>query len=321
MTWRVDKVDLVLVPIKRGGRRGDGDPPLALLVHVIHLSGAVVNLADLVRFARKEQKTLRHRGLAGVDMGRNPYIPHFVQFGHRGEPTRQSRNEQRFCRILALALAILTWVDWPRVKTLSVILSWAMAAVCWGQEIPPAEDAPVKKVERPVGAIPLAPPIDPSTSSQETDSQDSETNALSEQFQREFTSETPNLMATPMSTKEKVAWVSTTVAAGTITAGLIFAFKGNTAEQDIRNLFAFRDALGQPVNYSDVPKRRYEELVDQGERYNTTSIILLSVGGAAALTATTLFILDAMDTPPDEGVKPSLQITPESATMGVGWSF
>ena len=44
----VDDVDLVVFPETGGGRGGDGDTALLLLLHPVHGRGAVVRLADLV---------------------------------------------------------------------------------------------------------------------------------------------------------------------------------------------------------------------------------------------------------------------------------
>jgi hypothetical protein len=65
---RVDQVDLVLLPLERGGRRRDRDPALALLLHPVHLGLAVVDLADLVDLAGVKQESLGYRGLARVDV-------------------------------------------------------------------------------------------------------------------------------------------------------------------------------------------------------------------------------------------------------------
>ena len=65
----VDDVDLVVLPEAGGGRGGDGDTALLLLLHPVHGRGAVVRLADLVVDARVEQDALCHGGLTGIDVG------------------------------------------------------------------------------------------------------------------------------------------------------------------------------------------------------------------------------------------------------------
>ena len=58
----------------RGGR-GDRDAALALLLHPVHDGRAVVHLAQLVGDAGVEEDPLRRRGLAGVDVRRDPDVP------------------------------------------------------------------------------------------------------------------------------------------------------------------------------------------------------------------------------------------------------
>ena len=68
---RVDQVDLVVVPLDRGGGAGDRDAALALQVHVVH-GGAVAVAADvfdLVDAAGVEQNPLAQGRLARVDVG------------------------------------------------------------------------------------------------------------------------------------------------------------------------------------------------------------------------------------------------------------
>ena len=68
VSGRVDDVDAVVAPVAGGGRGGDGDAALLLLVHPVHGGGAFVHLAHLVRLARVEEDALGGRGLAGVDV-------------------------------------------------------------------------------------------------------------------------------------------------------------------------------------------------------------------------------------------------------------
>ena len=70
----VDEVDLVIAPGEAGGRRGDGDAPLALLVHPVHLGGPLVHLADGVGDAGVEEDALGRGRLARVDVGDDPDV-------------------------------------------------------------------------------------------------------------------------------------------------------------------------------------------------------------------------------------------------------
>jgi len=65
----VDELDLVVAPRETGDRRRDGDAALLLLDHPVHGGGPVVDFADAVDFAAVVENPLRHRRLAGVDVG------------------------------------------------------------------------------------------------------------------------------------------------------------------------------------------------------------------------------------------------------------
>lgn len=139
---------------------------------------------------------------------------------------------------------------------------------------------------------------------------------------RRFNERPISLIDHPMSTKKKVALVSTAVAAGTLAAGFVFALKGNSAEQDLVNLVNFRDANLNPAAYDTVPRKKYDDLVDKGNRYNTTSYALFGVAAVATVTATTLFILDAMDEDHHEdGLRAGFSIDDDSFDLSLGWSF
>ena len=71
---RVDDVDGVVLPHAGGGRGGDGDPPLLLLLHPVHGGAALVDLADLVVAPGVVEDPLGGRGLAGVDVGHDPDV-------------------------------------------------------------------------------------------------------------------------------------------------------------------------------------------------------------------------------------------------------
>jgi hypothetical protein len=69
MARRVDDVDAVIAPEAGGGRRGDGDAALLLLLHPVHGGRALMDLAQLVRAAGVVEDALGRGGLAGIDMG------------------------------------------------------------------------------------------------------------------------------------------------------------------------------------------------------------------------------------------------------------
>ena len=72
---RIDDVDAMVAPERRGRSRGDRDPALLLLGHPVHRRGAFVDLADLVDLLRVEEDPLGHGRLARVDMGDDSDVP------------------------------------------------------------------------------------------------------------------------------------------------------------------------------------------------------------------------------------------------------
>src|SRR5690606_20135275 len=77
----VDHVDARVVPerLRHGG--GDGDAALALLLHPVHLGGALVGLADLVDAAGEEEDAFGQRRLARVDVGRDADVARLAEVG------------------------------------------------------------------------------------------------------------------------------------------------------------------------------------------------------------------------------------------------
>src|SRR5439155_16928506 len=76
---RIYYVDAVVLPLGGGSRGGDGDTPLALLLHPVHRRRAFMYLADLVDAARVVQDALGGGGLPRVCMGNNAYVPGLLQ--------------------------------------------------------------------------------------------------------------------------------------------------------------------------------------------------------------------------------------------------
>src|SRR5215831_14632942 len=71
----IDDVDADVAPGASGGSGRNSDTALLLLLHPVHRSGALMDLADAVRPARIEQDALRRRGLAGIDVRHDTDVP------------------------------------------------------------------------------------------------------------------------------------------------------------------------------------------------------------------------------------------------------
>ncbi len=88
VSWGVDDVDLVALPLTgdRGG--GDGDAALTFLGHPIGDRGAFVHFTDLVRDAGVVQDALAHCGLAAIDVRHDANVANSFQ-RDRHIPLRQ----------------------------------------------------------------------------------------------------------------------------------------------------------------------------------------------------------------------------------------
>jgi hypothetical protein len=88
VTRRVDDVDVVLVPLAVGGRRGDRDAALALELHEVHGGAHLVlplHLVDAVNPLGVEEDALGERCLARVDVRADPDVADLREVvTHRG---------------------------------------------------------------------------------------------------------------------------------------------------------------------------------------------------------------------------------------------
>ena len=70
----VDNVDIVAVPLTRGGCGRDRNPTLTFLRHPVHRRGAIVDGAYLVDTPREKEHSLCDGGLACIDVGDEPDV-------------------------------------------------------------------------------------------------------------------------------------------------------------------------------------------------------------------------------------------------------
>ena len=76
----------------------------------------------------------------------------------------------------------------------------------------------------------------------------------------------------------------------------------------------------QPLSYSDSERDAYSSLMSEGKTYNTAAIALFAVGGVAAATAVTLFVVDFARKPKAEA-KTKVMLLPLLGSQGVGLSL
>src|SRR5690348_5175460 len=94
------------VPGSRGGRAGDGDAALALLLHPVHGGGAFIHGTDLVSHAGIEKNAFRRRGFPRVDVRHDTDVARVFEF--EGPSHNLLRRPFGFCCHFVLASRILT---------------------------------------------------------------------------------------------------------------------------------------------------------------------------------------------------------------------
>jgi hypothetical protein len=132
-----------------------------------------------------------------------------------------------------------------------------------------------------------------------------------------------------VSTRRSWGWIAVGTAVAFATTSAMLARAVESREADIEFLIDFRaPVIGAPNRYEGQARGRYEELVDEAETLSKYAWITLGLAGAAALTATALFVLDggvgAGDAPAARGdLTPAVTTGVVPGGMGVtlDWEF
>ncbi len=114
----------------------------------------------------------------------------------------------------------------------------------------------------------------------------------------------------------KVAWLLGGGAIALVTLGGVLAYASSSSENDVRDLYV--GFAGQPATFDAQTQKRYDELVDQGHRYQHLSWAAFGLAGAAAAGAAVLFVLGRRDEPAQHA-----RVTPlvTTSTAGVAVTF
>jgi hypothetical protein len=102
----------------------------------------------------------------------------------------------------------------------------------------------------------------------------------------------PAAIAVP-SNRHKVAWILTGSAIALGTLGGILAYAASSSENDVRDLYI--GIGGQAPPFDAQTRKKYDDLIDQGHRYQHLSWASFGVAGAAAVGAAVLFALGRRD--------------------------
>ena len=116
--------------------------------------------------------------------------------------------------------------------------------------------------------------------------------------------------AAPRLGRHKGPWLLVGGSIAFVTMGAVLAYSADAAERDVKDLYVGLN--GTPPPFNDGTRRRYDDAIAEGRRYQALSIGSFSVAGALAIGAAVWFALDK-----DVGEK--LTVTPAVApgTAGV----
>ncbi len=115
---------------------------------------------------------------------------------------------------------------------------------------------------------------------------------------------------TPSRNKD-AAWLFVGGAITFATAATVLAYSTSSAEQDLKDLYV--SSGSNPPRFDANTRRRYNDLVDEGERYQLLSIIAFGITGACAVGASYFFWRASQESE----VTVSPMITPTSAGVSV----
>ncbi len=90
-----------------------------------------------------------------------------------------------------------------------------------------------------------------------------------------------------VSSSSQGAWILVASSIALVTVGGVLAYAANSSESDINDLYA--GFTGQPPAFDARTQATYNDLVDEGNRYEKLSWISFSLAGATAIGAAVLF--------------------------------
>lgn len=116
--------------------------------------------------------------------------------------------------------------------------------------------------------------------------------------------------------RHKVAWLMTGGAVALVTLGSVLAYAANSSESDVRDLYV--GFAGQPATFDAQTRKRYDEIIGHGRRYQRLSWASFGLAGAAAAGAVVLFVIGARPESPKRARLTPI-VTPTGAGVAVGF--
>lgn len=94
----------------------------------------------------------------------------------------------------------------------------------------------------------------------------------------------------PLQLRQQGAWLLVGGSLAVFTVAGVLAYSANAAERDVEDLYV--GLQGEPPEFDDCTRARYDELVDEGERYQLLARVSFGIGGALAAGAAYMFWRD-----------------------------
>ena len=117
-----------------------------------------------------------------------------------------------------------------------------------------------------------------------------------------------------------VPWLMVGGALAFITVGAVLAYSASSSENDIRDLYAGVDNV--PVTYDQSTAQRYQQLIDQGHRYEYLSWASFGVSAGFAAAAAFFFVHEGHEHRADErGLTVAPIASPQSAGVSATLRF
>jgi hypothetical protein len=116
--------------------------------------------------------------------------------------------------------------------------------------------------------------------------------------------------------RHKIAWVMTGSAIAFATLGGVLAYAASSSENDVRDLYV--GFAGLPATFDPETRKKYDDLVDQGRRFQHLSWLSFGLAGAAAVGAAVLFVVGGRE---DSAQRARITpiVTPSGAGVAIGF--
>ena len=124
--------------------------------------------------------------------------------------------------------------------------------------------------------------------------------------------EAPPPPLSPPTANQDRAWLFVGGALTFVTIGAVLAYSTSSAEQDIKDLYVSNE--GRPPKFEGKTRERYEDLLDEGRRYEVLAWSSFGLAAGCAIGATIFFLRDRGDveiapvvTPKETGVSATVR--------------